>query len=355
MQVRTYVNGTLYCILERRKLREEARALNMDQGLRYLSNKSEPRFKRQIDYILSHLEESKEGEGDIEDDKSSDDSEDEIDEIGIVDEDAYESEIEDDLSVYDDEDDELDKVQLFGDGVEHMPRGEKWLMQEFLLASNEEATHQDMHLNSKIDEYNEERQRLMEIYEKKRMEASMHTQDDGTDIEKPHMRPLTPNKFSSSNNNTSIFEPDSTSRNAPSEIRNRQKHQRTPPDVDSRSRPSMSPISRNNATISSPAKSVKTDNFDASFERKDKHKIENGIFIDHNEEKKIIPAEPIDDDKDKKNKENEEKLKDPEVAAEFSQAFTAEDKIRRTPPKEAKMRYLREKKKKMQNMPHLYN
>ena len=56
-EVRTYVNGTLYCILERPKIREEAKALNMDQVLSYLSKKFEPRFKRQIDYILHQLEE----------------------------------------------------------------------------------------------------------------------------------------------------------------------------------------------------------------------------------------------------------------------------------------------------------
>ena len=41
--------------------------------------------------------------------------------------------------------------------------------------------------------------------------------------------------------------------------------------------------------------------------------------------------------------------------AEFTEAFVATDKIRRTPPREAKMRYLREKKNKMRQQPHLYN
>lgn len=88
LQVRTYVNGTLYCILERRKLRDEAIALGMDKSLRYLSNKSEPRFQKQIKYILTHLEEdpNKDGkEDDIgsEDDKSSNDSEDDIDDLQV--------------------------------------------------------------------------------------------------------------------------------------------------------------------------------------------------------------------------------------------------------------------------------
>lgn len=359
LQVRTYVNGTLYCILERKKLREEARALNMDQVLRYLSNKSEPRFQRQIKYILTHLEEDNDQEEETEgpeDEKSSDNSEDEMDELNMVEgEEAYDSEIEDDFDAYE-EDDELDNVTLVGDGVEMLPRGEKWLMQEF-LATNEEATAQDQVISQRIQEYNEDRKRLMEVYEKKRMEASMHTHDEtATDNEKPHMRPLTPNKVASSNNNTSVFEPES-SRNLPSELRSRPVVRHTPPDDGERSRPSMSPISRNNTSIGSPTKSVRTDNnLEQTPEtQKDKKVLENGIFKDHSENMQIVPNETEDSEITKKKKVNEEKLKDPEKVAEFQQAFKPVEKIRRTPPREAKMRYLREKKKKMQQMPHLYN
>jgi len=259
LQVRTYVNGTLYCILERRKLREEARALNMDQVLRYLSNKSEPRFQRQIKYILTHLEESEaqDAEGaEEEEDKSSDDSEDGIDEVGIVDnEEPYESDMEDDFSAYEEEDDELEKVSLIGEGVDQIPRGEKWLMQEF-LANNDEAIHQTQMIHSRIQEYNEHRQRLIEIYEKKKLDQSEMSNDETDNGDKPHMRPLTPNKVALSNNN-SVFEPESTSRNMPSELRSRPNV--TPPD-EMRSRPSMSPISQNNTSIGSPTKSVKIDN-----------------------------------------------------------------------------------------------
>jgi len=48
-------------------------------------------------------------------------------------------------------------------------------------------------------------------------------------------------------------------------------------------------------------------------------------------------------------------LKDPEKKAEFQEAFNAGEKIRRTPPREAKLRYLRDKKQKMKKMPHLYS
>ena len=357
LQVRTYVNGTLYCILERKKLREEAKELGMDKALRYLSNKSEPRFQRQIKYILTHLEENKETEVEPEDDKTSEDSEDEMDELNIAEEDdAYESEIEDDFDAYEDDDDELDNVPLEGEGVELLPRGEKWLIQEF-IATNEEATYQGDIITKKIEEYNEERKRLLSIYEKKRMEASMHTQDDGNEGDKPHMRPLTPNKVSS-NNNTSVFEPDSSTRNLPSELKSRPKVGRTPPDDGTRSRPSNSPISRNYTTIGSPTKSdsafpkqtqntsgrpdnsldrisANIDNYAVPpFDPNNETQAEHGIYIDHSEEHKIVPKDQTLDDR--KPKENDEKLKDPEKAVEFNKGFNSKDKIRRTPPREAK-------------------
>lgn len=41
LQVRTYVNGTLYSIFTRRKLREEAKELGMPEVLQYLMNQSD--------------------------------------------------------------------------------------------------------------------------------------------------------------------------------------------------------------------------------------------------------------------------------------------------------------------------
>jgi len=49
LQVRTYVNGTLYSILTRARLKEQALRLGMDDALRYLMDHSEGDFfKRQI-------------------------------------------------------------------------------------------------------------------------------------------------------------------------------------------------------------------------------------------------------------------------------------------------------------------
>ena len=361
-EVRTYVNGTLYCILERAKIREEARALNMDEVLRYLSEKFEPRFKRQIDYILDQLEEEKEGEGEEEPDEKSSEAFDGNSEDGdFVDAESYTSDMEDEYSNFDEEEDEFNKIPLQGEGAELLPRGEKWLMQEFLVNNNEEANRQNMLLIAKVEEYNEERRRKREILEKKRMEESMTSSKElGTNGDKPHMRPLTPNKIPSNKNKSSVFEPDS-SRNLASDIRSRHQAQRTPPDHEFREHQNMSPLSRNQGSVSSPAKSVKANvHMEASFEQKVDEKGENedqepkepkeehGIHIDHSEDKKIIPAEPLGDEESAKQKENDEKLKDPEKKAEFDRGFQGMEKIRRTPPKEAKLRYLREKKKMMQ-------
>ena len=323
----------------------------MDQVLRYLSNKSEPRFQRQIKYILSHLEEDdkdqNEGEDEGEEDKSSDGSDDDMDDLDMMgDDDQYNSDGEGDYDDYDEEEDELVDIA----GAEMLPKGERWLMQEF-LANNEEAQNQNLVIEKRVEEYNQEKKKLMEAYQKKRMEGSMHTQDDTGDEEKPHMRPLTPNKFASSNNNTSVFEPDSSNRNLPSELRSRPKIQRTPPHGGDPS--DMSPVSRNNTSIGSPAKSVKTDlNADVPSDTT----AVNGIFKDHNEEVKIVPQDQESvTEVEKRKQEQEQKLKDPEKVEELQQAFKSEDKLRRTPPKEAKMRYIREKKKKMMKNPNLYS
>ena len=48
LQVRTYVNGTLYSIFTRKKLREKAKELAMPEVLQYLMNQVDDQFKRQI-------------------------------------------------------------------------------------------------------------------------------------------------------------------------------------------------------------------------------------------------------------------------------------------------------------------
>lgn len=94
-QVRTYVNGTLYSILTRQRLKERAAELRMDDKLLALKETSDEHFKRQIQYILDQLS------FDSTDDCLSDDNDDEVedrdDEDNDLDELIAEDEDMDDL------------------------------------------------------------------------------------------------------------------------------------------------------------------------------------------------------------------------------------------------------------------
>ncbi len=56
LQVRTYVNGTLYSLLTRPALKEQARALGMPELLKHLLEHSEEQLARQVRYIIDQLE-----------------------------------------------------------------------------------------------------------------------------------------------------------------------------------------------------------------------------------------------------------------------------------------------------------
>jgi hypothetical protein len=94
LQVRTYVNGTLYSIFTRKKLREEAKELGMPEVLQYLMQQSDEQFKRQIQYILDQLnnqgdqqqEQPSQPEEDFDDEEDDDDDDEEDDEEDIVEE-----------------------------------------------------------------------------------------------------------------------------------------------------------------------------------------------------------------------------------------------------------------------------
>ena len=51
LQVRTHVNGTLYTILTRKSLKQQANALGMQDMLMYLLNSSDEQMVRQVQYI----------------------------------------------------------------------------------------------------------------------------------------------------------------------------------------------------------------------------------------------------------------------------------------------------------------
>lgn len=92
LQVRTYVNGTLYSIFTRKRLREEAKELGMPEVLQYLMQQSDEQFKRQIQYILDQLnnmqeqQQQQQPEEDFDDEEDDDDDDEEEDEEDIVEE-----------------------------------------------------------------------------------------------------------------------------------------------------------------------------------------------------------------------------------------------------------------------------
>jgi hypothetical protein len=88
LQVRTYINGTLYSLLSRATLKEQARALGMPELLKDLLNHSEGQLTRQVRYIIDQLE------AEQVDDGASDDNE---DALGYDDDEDYETENEDEV------------------------------------------------------------------------------------------------------------------------------------------------------------------------------------------------------------------------------------------------------------------
>ena len=153
LQVRTYVNGTLYSIFTRKKLREEAKELGMPEVLQYLMEQSDDQFKRQIQYILEQLNSKND---DVQDGENKDgaqsinanEGEDDIDDEEEDDEDDYDEE-----EMFDAEDEEFnDIIDEQGAVV-----GEKFLVSEF-VAAEEEAKVQMQTINMLLEK--DQRQRV---------------------------------------------------------------------------------------------------------------------------------------------------------------------------------------------------
>ncbi|KAK9813174.1 hypothetical protein WJX72_010114 [[Myrmecia] bisecta] len=128
MQVRTYVNGTLYSILQRPAIREAARVKGLDEFLRHVAERSDDVFARQINFILQQLHAE---EGAAEDHSHSDD----------------EGDAEDDY--FDDEGDDMEEEELESSAFRPgCLQGEELLCQDYLAnvanddpaASNPEVT-----------------------------------------------------------------------------------------------------------------------------------------------------------------------------------------------------------------------
>jgi|EP00945_MAST-04E_sp_MAST-4E-sp1_P003909 LisH domain-containing protein ARMC9 len=75
-QVRTYVNGTLYSVLTRPSLKNQALEMGMDEMLRRLMTHSDDEFKRQIEYILNQLKKEDSAGDDLSDGDDEEEEED---------------------------------------------------------------------------------------------------------------------------------------------------------------------------------------------------------------------------------------------------------------------------------------
>jgi len=78
IQVRTFVNGSLYSLFTRKKLRLQALELGIDIVLRRIVNNEDERIRNQIKYILEQLEKS-EDDGENQEESFSEDNEGELD------------------------------------------------------------------------------------------------------------------------------------------------------------------------------------------------------------------------------------------------------------------------------------
>lgn len=150
LQVRTHVNGTLYSILTRYSLKQQANQIGMADILQYLMQNSDETLQRQIQYIYNQLqgepEEAEQSPFEEEDDADDEDEEDyEDDEDGNDDQllgdevdEGYEGDLTDTLK------------------VEGVLTGEEWLSYQFMLG-NEEALIQTNTIDQKIASENQEK------------------------------------------------------------------------------------------------------------------------------------------------------------------------------------------------------
>ncbi|KAH6572819.1 hypothetical protein BASA50_002010 [Batrachochytrium salamandrivorans] len=96
IQVKTYVNGTLYSILSNPEIRDRARAIGMEEQLGYLRQISDDQLVKQIDFVIEKLKTEEDEENicdDISDDGEEDDNIDEEDGLPAFEEEEEANEI----------------------------------------------------------------------------------------------------------------------------------------------------------------------------------------------------------------------------------------------------------------------
>ena len=164
LQVRTHVNGTLYSILTRPSLKQQANALGMLDMLMYLLRSSDEQMQRQVQYIYNQLLNAEQPNNDEGDPTKNLEEKSDIEE-------EEEEDYEEDIDENDDDDDEIDHVdetELFDTlKIEGVLTGEEWLTSQFLLA-NTEAMAQTVTISKKIEEENKEKLNKSDISNNRR-------------------------------------------------------------------------------------------------------------------------------------------------------------------------------------------
>ena len=160
LQVRTHINGTMYSVLTRQALKDEANQLGLGEMLDYLiqaqqdksyAGEAEEQMQRQMQYIYNQLvaEPSAEDEQPDQDAQNNSDVEDGDDDFEDpnIDDDQEASEDE----IFEDEEDLNDSMRRKG-----VPIGEEWLTSQFLLANNE-ALSKTVAISQKLQQENKDK------------------------------------------------------------------------------------------------------------------------------------------------------------------------------------------------------
>lgn len=132
LQVRTHVNGTLYSILTRKSLKDQANQLGMADMLQYVMENSDEQFQRQIQYILTQLtsepiDGDQEKEEELKDGGIEDEEEEDEDEYGEDDGEGSQA-----ANEFEEEGEYNDTIKIEG-----IPVGEELLTQQFMLGIDE--------------------------------------------------------------------------------------------------------------------------------------------------------------------------------------------------------------------------
>lgn len=101
-QVRTYINGTLYSILTKKKLKTAAFRMGIEKKLKVLQSKADENINRQINFILEQLHQQ-------ENDCQTDEAEEEMEEIDEI---QGSEEEEDEIDEFEDLDDLITSPQI---------------------------------------------------------------------------------------------------------------------------------------------------------------------------------------------------------------------------------------------------